>query len=149
MNRYFWMRVIALCLIIAGLGAYQTKAKSWKAQEEQNQKQIAKVEAYNKKIEKANKKAEEAIFVDGVYEGSAEGFGGEIVVSVTIKEDEITELNVLQADGEDSSYLSMAMEMKDRILAAQSAEVDTISGATYSSNGIKNAAAQAIQKAKR
>lgn len=149
MNRYFWTRVIALCLVFTGLGVYQIQAKEWKLQEDKNQEQIAKVEAYNREIEKANKKVEEAIFVDGVYEGSAKGFGGEVVVSVTIKEDEITEVNVLQANGEDSSYLSMAMEMKDKILSAQSAEVDTVSGATYSSNGIKNAAAQAIEKARK
>lgn len=148
MNRYFWSRVISLCLIVAGLGVYQSQAKSWKVQEEQNQKQIAKVEAYNKKIEKENKKEEKAIFADGVYEGSAEGFGGEVIVSVTIKEDAITALNVVQADGEDSAYLSMAMEMLERIINAQSYEVDTVTGATYSSTGIKNAVKAALEQAK-
>ena len=51
------------------------------------------------------------------------------------------------ADGEDGSYLTMAKDIIPKILDAQSAEVDTISGATFSSTGIKNATKQALEKA--
>lgn len=86
---------------------------------------------------------------NGTFKGCAQGFGGEIVVSVTIEEDEIVELQVVSADGEDSSYLSMAMDIQEKILTAQSADVDTVTGATYSSIGIKNATIDALKKAKK
>lgn len=47
----------------------------------------------------------------------------------------------------DGSYLTMAKDIIPKILDAQSAEVDTISGATFSSTGIKNATKQALEKA--
>ena len=59
----------------------------------------------------------------------------------------IKEVNIVSADGEDGSYLTMAKDIIPKILDAQSAEVDTISGATFSSTGIKNATKQALEKA--
>ena len=41
----------------------------------------------------------------------------------------------------------MAEEIIPAIIEAQSADVDTISGATFSSTGIKDAVAQALEKA--
>ena len=58
-------------------------------------------------------------YKDGTYTGEADGFGGTIQVEVKIEKSKI----------------------------AQSADVDTISGATFSSTGIKNASEQALEKA--
>lgn len=152
MNRYFFGRVLALCLVIACLFIYQNKALAWEEQEEKNQKAIAEVNAYNRNIEKQQQSQEEAeeaaLYADGVYEGSAQGFGGDVVVSVTISQDEIVSVEVTEAKGEDSAYLSMAMELTEKIVENQSVELDTVSGATYSSRGILNAASQAIDLAK-
>ena len=49
--------------------------------------------------------------------------------------------------GEDEAYLSMAKDIVKTILDKQTTEVDTISGATYSSTGIKNAVGQALEGA--
>lgn len=152
MNRYFFGRLIALCLVLACLFVYQNKALAWEEQEEENQREIAKIEEYNREMEKQEQSqkqnAESALYADGVYEGSAEGFGGEVVVSVTILQDEITSVEVTEAKGEDSAYLSMAMALTDEIVEKQSVEVDTVSGATYSSRGILEAARQALELAK-
>ena len=51
------------------------------------------------------------------------------------------------AEKEDSAYLAMAEDIIPKIIETQSAEVDTISGATFSSTGIKNAAEQALEQA--
>ena len=51
------------------------------------------------------------------------------------------------AEKEDGAYLSMAEDIIPTIIEAQSADVDTISGATFSSTGIKNASEQALEKA--
>ena len=52
-----------------------------------------------------------------------------------------------EASGEDEAYLSMAKDIVKTILDKQTTEVDTISGATYSSTGIKNAVGQALEGA--
>lgn len=152
MNRYFWGRLVALCLVLGCLFFYQNKARAWEEQEQKNQKEIARVEAYNREIEEETKseeeKAEEALYADGVYEGSAKGFGGEVAVSVTIAQGKITAVEVTEAKGEDSAYLSMAMALTDAVIIEQSADVDTVSGATYSSRGILDATRQALDLAK-
>ena len=54
---------------------------------------------------------------------------------------------IVSAEKEDGAYLSMAEDIIPTIIDAQSADVDTISGATFSSTGIKNAVAQALEEA--
>ena len=54
---------------------------------------------------------------------------------------------MVSAEKEDGAYLSMAKDIIPKIIDAQSADVDTISGATFSSTGIKNASEQALEKA--
>ena len=85
-------------------------------------------------------------YTDGTYQGTATGFGGDITVEVTITDGRIAAVDILSAEKEDSAYLTMANDIIPEILDAQSADVDTISGATFSSTGIKNATAQALAK---
>lgn len=93
--------------------------------------------------------AAEGQYVDGRYDGEADGFGGTIAVEVTVEGGQITDLAITSADGEDSVYLSNAEAIIPKIIEAQSADVDTISGATFSSTGIRNAAQEAIEKAEK
>lgn len=86
-------------------------------------------------------------FKDGTYSGSSQGFGGLVTVEVTIAEDEITDIAIVSAPGEDKAYLSMAEKIIPSILEQQTTEVDTISGATFSSTGIKNAVTIALSEA--
>ena len=79
------------------------------------------------------------VYKDGTYTGEAQGFGGTIQVQVTLASDEITDIQVTSAPGEDSAYLSQGEGVISSILSAQSTDVDTISGATFSSTGIINA----------
>ena len=89
----------------------------------------------------------ENVYKDGTYTGSAQGFGGAITVQVTLANDEITDIQVTGAPGEDSAYLSQAEGVISSIISAQSTDVDTVSGATFSSTGIINAVVDAIGKA--
>ncbi len=88
-----------------------------------------------------------ATWADGTYTGSAKGFGGTIKVQVTIKDGKITAIQVLSHSGETASYFSKAKAIISRILKAQSSNVDTVSGATYSSTGIREAVKAALKKA--
>ncbi|MBQ9156143.1 MAG: FMN-binding protein [Eubacterium sp.] len=85
-------------------------------------------------------------YKDGTYEGSAEGYGGQIKVAVTVDAGKLAAIDIVSADGEDAAYLAISKDIIADILEKQSAEVDIISGATLSSTGIKNAVAAAMEK---
>lgn len=89
----------------------------------------------------------ENVYKDGTYTGSAQGFGAAITVQVTLANDEITDIQVTSAPGEDSAYLSQGEGVISSIISAQSTDVDTVSGATFSSTGIINAVVDALGKA--
>ncbi len=88
-----------------------------------------------------------AVWKDGVYIGSARGYGGTIKVEVTVKTAKISKIRVLEHGGESSSYFNKAKKVIKKIIAAGTPNVDTISGATYSSSGIINAVKNALKKA--
>lgn len=81
---------------------------------------------------------------DGRYVGSAEGFGGEVRVRVTVQSGQIIAVDLLEAEGETENFLTRAREVMPDILTANSWQVDSISGATYSSRGIINAVKNAL-----
>lgn len=149
MNRYFIIRVVALLIVLSTLFVYQSKAKEWEEAQAANQKEIAEVEAYNRMVEQASKTESEFLYNDGIFEGSAQGFGGTVTVSVELEKDEIINLSIISAEKEDEAYLSMAKSILDTIIEKQSTDVDTISGATYSSTGLKNAVVDALGKGKK
>ena len=86
-------------------------------------------------------------YKNGTYEGSGTGYGGTITVQVTLEDDTITAVSVVSAPGEDSAYLSQGENVINSILSEQSTDVDTISGATFSSTGILEAVNDALSKA--
>lgn len=90
---------------------------------------------------------ESALYKDGVYEGSATGFGGTITVSVTIQSGSISSIEVISASGETPSYFEKAKAVLSNIISTNSTNVDTVSGATYSSKGLINATRDALSKA--
>ena len=86
-------------------------------------------------------------YVDGVYEGTGEGFGGDVTVSVTVSDGRIDTIDVVSADDETPAYFAQAKAVLTSIRAKQTTDVDTVSGATYSSNGLKEAVENALSKA--
>lgn len=84
---------------------------------------------------------------DGIFEGNAKGFGGAIKVKVTIKDGKSSKIEVVSHSGETQSYYQKAIAIVDRIQTAQTPNVDTVSGATYTSNGIREAVKAALTKA--
>lgn len=80
---------------------------------------------------------------DGVYKGSATGFSGPVTVAVTIMDKKITSIDILSST-DDEAFFNRAKGVIDRIIASQSFDVDVVSGATYSSNGIIGAVKNAL-----
>ena len=96
----------------------------------------------------AAKPAEPAYkYKDGTYSGSAQGFNGPVGVSVTVSKDKITAVSVTSST-DDEPYISNAKALCSHIVSANSTDVSGVSGATYSSNGIKGAVKAALAKAK-
>ena len=86
-------------------------------------------------------------YKDGTYQGSGTGFGGTITVEVTISGGKIASISILSAAGETASYFASAQGVISRIISGQTPNVDAVSGATYSSNGIIQAVQNALAKA--
>ena len=88
----------------------------------------------------------EAIYTPGTYTGSATGIG-EVKVTMTFSETAITDV-VIDASNETESIGGVAAPtLKDALMAAQSTEIDNISGATITTNAVKKAAASCIEQA--
>ena len=86
-------------------------------------------------------------YKDGTYQGSGTGFGGMITVQVTVSGGKITAVDILSASGETGSYFASAQGVVSKVLSSQSPNVDAVSGATYSSNGIIQAVQNALSQA--
>lgn len=146
--REFWVRITTLILIVSAVMAYNSVIEKRNDADE-----LAKMSAQLESI-KNNSNAgsgadssEEGSYADGTYTGSAEGFGGEVDIEVTVESGKISNIEVTSAEKEDGAYLTMAEDIIPAIIETQSAEVDTISGATFSSTAIKNATKEALDKA--
>ena len=164
----FLGRLISLAVVVSSLFYYNTVAFDRQQMVEEHEQKIAEAQAYNESVMALeNSSAKEnstegngaggngtdvndthaAAYADGTYEGTGIGFGGEIQVSVTVTEGKISLVEILSADSEDQAYFNMAKVLADTIVKEQSAQVDAISGATFSSNGILEAAQDALSKA--
>lgn len=82
-------------------------------------------------------------YKDGTFTGSAQGYNGNIKVSVVVSGGKITSIDVLEST-DDEEYFVKAKGLINEIISSQSTDVNVVSGATYSSNGIINAVANAL-----
>ena len=88
----------------------------------------------------------DAVYTPGTYTGTATGIG-EVKVTMTFSETAITDV-VIDASNETESIGGVAAPtLKDALMAAQSTEIDNISGATITTNAVKKAAASCIEQA--
>lgn len=99
------------------------------------------------KAKKVAKVKENGNWKDGTYTGSAQGFGGPVKVKVTVKNGKIKKIQIVSASGETGSYFAKAKALIPAIVKKQTTNVDAVSGATYSSNGIIRAVRNALGKA--
>lgn len=144
----FLTKILCFILVFAALVPYQARASKKAEAEAENSAQIAEVEAANREVRRQMADAENASpYADGVYEGTAEGFGGPVSVEVTIDGGDITGIRLLDVSGEDPAYLTQVESLLDQIMLTQGVNVDTISGATFTSKGLIHAVTEALRKA--
>lgn len=137
----FIIRASSLAVIVLMLFGYN-EVLNVRAKDEQ----IAKLQA-SLDEDTANTGQSQNSYTDGTYEGEGVGFGGSIDVKVTIEDGQLKNIEIISAENEDGTYLETAKGVISKILDAQTPEVDVMSGATFSSTGIKDAVADALQKA--
>lgn len=89
----------------------------------------------------------ENTLTDGVYEAKAAGYDGTVKVTVTIEGGKITDISCTSAESDLWYFDKCKNTVVSEILEAQDTDVDAVSGATYSSNGIKNAVQKALIEA--
>jgi len=88
------------------------------------------------------------VLADGVYTGVANGYGPNLKVEVTISEGRMSDIVVVSHNEVNERFFSRPIaDLPDAIVEAQSVQVDSISGATYTSIGIKNAVIDALKQA--
>ncbi len=146
--KMFMVKMINCILIIMILFSYQSYAS----------KKERDVLAFNQKVKIARKEWEkESIrisgeqnapkYADGKYQGKGIGFGGKIVVEVSVCNGEIDDVEIISAKKETPDYVEMMNALIEKIVDAQGTEVDVVSGATFSSNGVLDAVDDALSKA--
>lgn len=136
--------VIAACVVIS-LSGYQTKASEpSKDKKQQVSERVTDAETETENAAEDTQTVTGSFeLADGVYKGSATGFSGPVTVAVTIMDKKITSIDILSST-DDEAFFNRAKGVIDRIIASQSFDVDVVSGATYSSNGIIGAVKNAL-----
>ena len=97
----------------------------------------------SEKVEKKSTAKGSFDLADGVYKGTGTGYAGDITVSVQIKDKQIAAIDILSSS-DDAAFFNRAKAVIDRIIESQTLDVDTVSGATFSSNGIISAVKNAL-----
>ena len=133
--------VIAACVVIS-LSGYQTKA-SEPSKDKKHQVSERVTDTETEDAAEDTQATGSFELADGVYKGSATGFSGPVTVAVTIMDKKIISIDILSST-DDEAFFNRAKGVIDRIIASQSFDVDVVSGATYSSNGIIGAVKNAL-----
>lgn len=136
-NRVFLVKLAntaAVVLLVCGFSLWASQAAAADA-------------AVQQQITEAERAANRGPYAtDGVFSGSAQGYGGPVNMQVTIENGYIEDVQVISAPNEDAPYLSQAVKLLDVIKDEQTVNVDTVSGCTYSSVGILNGTKEALEK---
>ena len=102
-----------------------------------------KEETKEKKEEKKTAAKGSFDLENGVYKGTGTGYAGDITVSVLIKDKQIVSIDILSSS-DDAAFFTRAKAVIDKIIEGQTLDVDTVSGATFSSRGIISAVKNAL-----
>lgn len=149
----FWKRFggympILATIVVVGCVGTALKGYAAPVYEVEQPETIQSTEADAKEKKQETEETEQAKkgnfdLADGFYKGSGTGFAGTVSVSVEIKDKSIVAINILSTQ-DDEAFFNRAKGVIDKIIAGQTLDVDVVSGATYSSNGIISAVKNAL-----
>lgn len=147
MTHTFKVRLCSFAMAATALAFYQSVTASRAALQNERSQTIAKIEAYNLSVNGTAQGTETPAWADGTYQGEGQGFAGKIELSVTVEGGQITNIEVAGNVSDDAAYFNQAKSLLDTIIAKQTPQVDTVSGATFSSKGLIQAVQDALGKA--
>ena len=140
---------VSVALLITTVSVAAINASSEATSEKKgNTKTSEQINEETETIEQSSE-LEMAVLKDGKFYGEGMGNNGTIAVEVTVTEGKMTDI-VITKFCDDIEYFDVDTDGKDmieRILKSQSCDVDMVSGATYSSEGLLDAVESAIAQA--
>lgn len=92
--------------------------------------------------------AASGVYTPGTYEASAQGFGGEVKVKLTVDADKITDLEITGDKETPDKGGAAIKELQKTLLEKGSSDVDAVSGSTITSDAVKKAFDDALKQAK-
>lgn len=135
--KFFGVKAANLVLVMGILAMFNAWALKANAHDQMIEDQIAEAQRLASRGPYAT---------DGTFEGAAPGYGGPVKMRVVIDNGYIDSVEIADASQEDEAWLDMCEGLPAQIEKAQSANVDIVSGATYTSAGILNGTTEALQK---
>lgn len=154
-----WISLLLILMILMGY-QYVQMGRAAEAKQAELENQIAVltmekeqaeeaintwIQAVSGEPEKEQSEDTEGKYSDGTWQGTGLGFGGDITAEVTVENGKITEITVVSSEYEDQEYMDMASKMIPVIIEGQDPDVDTVTGATLSSVGLRDAVSAALQ----
>ncbi len=141
-RRVWHVKLIAAVAVVAAVASYASWASAAAAADDAVRAQM-KADSEAARAESAERGP---YATDGVFTGSAQGYGGTVTTQVTVENGYITAVEVVDHSSETESYFSQAASLTEAVVEAQTTAVDTVSGATFSSAGILNGATEALRQ---
>ena len=136
-EKQFIAKSVNLAIIVAILAFFS----GWAAQAAAHDAEVAE------QIAAAERAAQRGPYAtDGIFSGSAQGFGGLVEVQVVVDNGYIASVEITDASHEDDAWLEEASVLPGRIVEMQTTDIDVVSGATYTSSGILNATTEALRQ---
>lgn len=99
----------------------------------------------DQQVTEKTEKMERGTYKDGVYTGEGAGFRGTTKVQVTVEDGYIADITVISFRDERDFFQKAESFVINVILTEQTYDVDAVSGATFSSNSIMEAVADALE----
>lgn len=98
---------------------------------------------------KDNRIVKETKYRDGKYVGEGKGYKGNIKVEVTVKDNKIAKIEVVEYNDTEIIFNSAIKKISDDIIYTQNTDkIDSVAGATSSARGIETAIKNAVKSAK-
>jgi hypothetical protein len=145
-----------LCVGISSFGVYasnlansDSNSTSKKISSSENASSVSAETTLSESSDNSDKSKENSSGLkDGEYEGKGNGRNGKIEVKLTVANGEIKAIEVTKQSEDDEYYDGLEERMIPQIITKQSTEIDVVSGATESFDGIIAAVNDALSKAK-
>ena len=143
LRRRVWRaKLISAVCVVAAVCAYA----SWAANAASADEAVRAQMRADEEAARATSSERGPYATDGVFTGTAQGYGGPVTTQVTVENGYITAVEVVEHSGETEAYFSQAEPLTEAVVEAQTTAVDAVSGATFSSAGILNGATEALQQ---